>query len=87
MNDIFKMLALTGTSMELAGTEDNKKFRLTVDGFGGSYVMHLKHKSKTITKEIFGKRSDDELVRHFIRPAIRELKGLPPKFDTQGLRI
>ena len=92
MNEIFEMLASTGTSMVLSGTEDDKKFNLTVEraverAEHGGYVMHVKHGRKMATMEVIGKRSDDQLVRHYIRPAIRALKGLPPKFDDQGLKI
>jgi len=74
VNEIFEMLAGTGASMALSGTEDDKQFHLTVEWGEHGYIMHLEHEGQTVTKETKGKRSNDELVRHFIRPAIRELR-------------
>jgi len=87
MNDIFDMLAGTGASLALSGTEDTKEFHLTVERYEHGYIMHLEHEGQTVTKEIIGKRSDDALVRYFIRPAIRELRGMPLRFDSEGQRI
>lgn len=77
MNEIFEMLAGTGAHMNLSGTEDDKKFKLTVERYEHGYIMHLEHEGQTVTKETKGVRSNDELIRYLIRPAIRELRGMP----------